>query len=305
MNAATQTLQQTPPMFDQIYTPALNEMSKHRVRFFVQLGWESLSVDTQSIADYKLPRCLIRPCQSFLQLAPEFEIPEGQRVGDPLPDREGRPFYSRYWRHAAHEADRLNQLEANITGTNKTGITEIKALAGRADVYERCQINTLFYGDQMPARNDEMIAHLEKRVEQLRENPPSIVSSEDLPVVIAVGEELIEAARVNAELQMRAIEYSHSCMKLSPKDQEYKRVYDTRDEELLVRTGQKRIHHADQATASALELLAGKATTNNSSREGMEEMIRLQREEIAFMRGALEQLLAERGVKLSPQKKEK
>jgi hypothetical protein len=293
MNAVSPSI--VPPQIDLIQ-PAIAEIQRHEIRFFCQMGWSTLSVDTDAIPRRELPRGIIMPCRSFQQLAPRFEIKEGDRIaGTEQTDREGKHVLMKYWKFAQAEADRLNEIEEYAT-PHKTGLREIKSLRGREEVYTSYQLNALMYAGlaELPPSNAAMIEHLENRLQMLREDPPRGISHEDLPVVLQAIAEVLEAARANAEMQLRRIEHSHSCMKLSPADKSgaYKPAYDSVDEELLVRTGQKRIHSADQATAEALELLAEKSTEGAGG--DLKDLIAVLKEQNENQQLLIQALLAER-----------
>jgi hypothetical protein len=292
----TAAVKRIAPEFDEsvFIDPVVSEIGRREARFFVQFGWTEISVDTQAIPNFKLHRGVITPCISFQQIAPKVEIREGDRIpGSETLDQEGKPYYAKYWRFAGDEAERLNRLEAEPSGPWRTGLKEIVSLRGNLRLYRRAGLDTLFFRglEGLPERNSDVIALLEQRVKDLEErrlDPPVGITPEEMDVLRRVGEELIEAAKDNAELQQRRIEDSHARMKMSPREPEYKRQYDNVDEELLRRTGYHRFTKTEEATATALEVLAGKSST--SSNDDMQQLIalaKLQQEQI-------QALLAER-----------
>src|SRR5262245_58580495 len=88
-------------------TPVTNiEAKKHEVRFFVQMGWTTLDVDTQAIPNKQLKRGMMMPCTSYQQKDHKNLIIERDRIpNSESADRDGKVIYARYWRYAYDEAE--------------------------------------------------------------------------------------------------------------------------------------------------------------------------------------------------------
>lgn len=277
-------------------------------RFFVQMVWDQMNVDTQAIPNRYLLRGEITPCRSFPQKSNIFEIREGERIHgmDQVDSASGDKsiVWGYYWKRAQHEADRLVEIENSKDSTIKLGFTEIKSLSGyNAALYEKYDFNQIFYPDgleNLPAENLKLIEYLEKRVAE--------IATMDLPaelqaVLPALGAELIAAAKRGHEIQSSRLDFTHRCMMLSPADTSglWKRDYDTVDEEMLIRTGKPRLNKAQETTAEALHLLAGQAVKPDSQNDAFAGMIAVQREQNELLRAQMENqnklietLLAER-----------
>lgn len=277
-------------------------------RFFVQMVWDQMNVDTLAIPNRYLLRGEITPCRSFPQKSNIHEIREGERIpGMDQVDKaagDNRIVWGFYWKRAQHEADRLVEIENSKDSTIKLGFTEIKALSGyNAALYEKYDFNQIFYPDgleNLPAENLKLIEYLEKRITE--------IAKMDLPgelqaVLPALGEELIAAAKRGHEIQSSRLDFTHRCMMLSPADTSglWKRDYDTVDEEMLIRTGKPRLNKAQETTAEALNLLAGHATRQEPQNDAFAGMIAVQREQNELLRAQMENqnklietLLAER-----------
>jgi len=254
---------------DDSLLPGASGLDVRAPRFFVQMGFGEVRVDTDSI-QYRgedglmvhriLPRGRIVPCVTFAQKTNIFEIREGEMIpNSEETDREGRTQYGKYWRPAWYEAERLLTIEAGTS--RKSGLTEITALYGLASaVYgKNGSINSIFYPnglDSLPERNADLMAYLEERVAELKKKKPAGVEDLHYATVLAVGDQLLNAAyKANGILRTR-LEFTHMCMRLPPSEDLFKHEYDQVDEEMLVRTGIPRIHDTNVMTAEALTKLA-------------------------------------------------
>src|SRR5262245_66602300 len=62
-------------------------------RFFVQMGWSVLSVDTHAVPNAYLLRGEITPCRSYRQEAKLYEIREGDLIhGSEEADKAGQEY---------------------------------------------------------------------------------------------------------------------------------------------------------------------------------------------------------------------
>jgi hypothetical protein len=266
-------------------------------RFFVQLGWNQLDVDTQAIPYMRLLRGEITPCRTFRQKANIVEIREADLIpGSEEQDKDGRTVYGYYRRFAWYEAERLVELEARAE--RQTGLYEVTALRGElgAEVYRKVNLNTLFFPTwpALPEKNADVIAALEARVAELKANEPQDMPPHYLPIIYKVGEQLIEAAKRADAVQRHLLTYTHSCMKLTPKDEAFKRQYDDVDYEMLARTGIPQIHAAEIQTAQALEKLTDRTTSDN---DGLRQMMTLMQQQMEQQARMIELLMAERNGK--------
>lgn len=248
-------------------------------RFFVQMGFDEIRVDTDAVQfrgddgamiHRILPRARIVPCVTYAHRTNVNEIREGEKIdGSEEVDRDGRTTYARYYRYAFYEAERLLDIENG--SSRKSGLVEITALSGLASVvYGRDgSINNLFYPsglETLPETNAELIAYLESRLASLQSAKPAGVDDLHYSTVLMVGSQLINAARRADSIQRSRLQFTHTCMHLNSSDDLFKAEYDAVDEEMLRRTGVPRIHQADVMTAEALRTLAGQK--NNPPQNG-------------------------------------
>jgi len=235
-------------------------------RFFVQMGWSVLSVDTHAVPNAYLLRGEITPCRSYRQKANLYEIREGDLIpGSKERDKDGKEVWGSYIRYAYHEAERLVALESRAE--RKTGLVEITALNSDlgGQVYRKVNLNELFFPDwpKLPEKTSDVIAALEIRIAELKAAQPVDMPDFYLPVIFAVGDQLIEAARRADFIQRDLLTYTHTCLKLTPKDEGFKRAYDSVDYEMLARTGIPQVHAAEIQTAQALEKLSERQDQNS------------------------------------------
>jgi hypothetical protein len=78
-------------------------------------------------------------------------------------------------------------------------------------------------------------------------------------VVLDVLRELISAAELADSIQRARLQFTHSCMKLAPNDEGFKREYDVVDREMLLRTGVPEIHSTEVNIANTLKVVSEKA----------------------------------------------
>jgi hypothetical protein len=157
----------------------------------------------------------------------------------------------------------------------------------------------------LPDKNEDVARILAERLEAVTISPPAGIPSEVQPQVMQIlreiGGELITAARRTQEIQRQEILYTHQCMRLRPKEERYKPRYDSRDLEILTRTGLPQVDAAELQTAESLHLLAKQAEGAGGDNNALMELVKTQQEANALLRMQLEQqgqalqvLLAER-----------
>lgn len=266
-------------------------------RFFVQFGWNQLKVDTQGIPNMRLLRGEVTPCRTFRQKANIVEIREPDLIpGSEEQDKDGRTVYGYHRRYAWYEAERLVELEARAE--RQTGLYEVTALRGElgAEIYRKVDFNTLFFPTWpvLPEKNADVIASLEARLAELKGSELTDVPPHYLPIIFKVGEQLIEAAKRADAVQRHLLTYTHSCMKLTPKDEAFKRQYDDVDYEMLARTGIPQIHAAEIQTAQALEKLTERTTSESG---GMADLVTLMQRQIEQQAKMIELLMAQQNGK--------
>jgi len=261
-------------------------------RYFVQMGWAMLGVDTHAIPNGYLLRGEITPCRTYRQKANLVEIREGELIpGSQERDKDNREVWGSYYRYAYHEAERLVELETRAE--RQTGLFEVTALNSTlgTEVYRKVKLEELFFPDwpRLPEKTADLVAVLEGRIAQLKASTPPDMPPHYLPVIFAVGDQLLEAARRADFVQKHLLNYTHTCLKLTPKDEGFKRAYDGPDYEMLKRTGLPEVHAAEVQTAQALEKLSERRDD-----EGLKELVgalKVQAEQNAQI---LQLLMAER-----------
>jgi len=251
-------------------------------RYFVQMGWAQLGVDTHAVKNGYLLRGEITPCHSYRQKANLVEIREGDLIpGSEERDKDGRLVWGSYVRYAYHEAERLIALEDRAE--RKTGLVEIGALNSDlgGQVYRKVKLEELFYPDwpHLPEKTEDIITLLTTRIAELKTFTPADMPEYYLAVIFAVGDQLIEAARRADFIQRDLLTYTHTCLKLAPKDEGFKRGYDSVDYEMLKRTGLPEVHAAEIQTAQALEKLSERQDQN--SLKDLVEVMKVQAEQNA------------------------
>lgn len=296
-----------------------NELVDVRIpRFFVQMGWDTLRVDTSAIrysepsgrvqgveivdefGQVKLerrpemrmvyrtiPRGRIVPCVSYQQVALLYEIPDVALIkGSESADPQGKQVYGKYWRWAGDEAQHLHELETGKS--RKDGLVEIRGLYGTDSVIygQNGSINSLFFPDgfaSLPEKNVDLIEYLKDRRMLLAESNSAEIPAGFKPKILAVADEMIAAAELAHTIQTKRLEYTHTCMKLQPGDDFFKADYDAVDEEMLRRTGVPRIHAAEIQTANALKLLSEKNAGGDFA-----QLFARQQEQMDIMRQQME-----------------
>ena len=267
---------------------AREEIDIHAPRFFVQMGWDVLNVDTTGIPNRYLLRGEITPCMTTRKKANIAEIPEGMLIqGSEESDRDGRVTYGYYQLPAYFESQRL--MENESAAELRNGLVEIKSV--NPNFYRQHDLNQIFYPqglDRLPERNAEMIAHLEDRIQEIEANAAGR-DMQTITTLVAIARELIRAAIEVDRIQVARLTYVHTCMRLQPKEENYKRNYDAVDEQMLLRTGQPRLHDSERKTADALSLLAeGKVRGDADEVSALKLMVKSQEDQMAMLREQME-----------------
>ena len=235
-------------------------------RFFVQMGWSVLHTDTSAVPNRYFLRGEITPVRSYMAVENIYNIREGDLIpGTEQKDPTGvAVVYGKYWRRAKYEAERLADNEANAT--YKTGLVELRALRQAPQVYAQVNLNDLIFPDglrNLPEGNQALIAYLRQRWLDLGNQDMENVPQAFKPVIFETIKEIIDAAELADSIQRARIQFTHSCMKLAPNDEGFKREYDSVDREMLLRTGMPEIHSTEMNIANTL-----KAVTENRGSEG-------------------------------------
>lgn len=266
-------------------------------RFFVQMGWDVLHTDTAAVPNRYFLRGEITPLRSWQAREHIMNI----RVGELIPGTEEKDpsgtqvIYGKYWRRAKYEAERLVDNENNAT--YKTGLVEIKALKDSANVYMQLDLNAIFFPeglDALPPTNQAMIAHLESRKPVIEADPH--IPIQHKPIVLAVLGELIEAAKNTDTIQRSRLQFVHSCMKLTPGEEGFKREYDVVDREMLKRTQVPEVHSTDVNIAQTLAAVTQAA--NKPTDTGLGELANV----LKSMLEQNQQLIAALAAKPEPKK---
>jgi hypothetical protein len=270
-------------------------VNKNAPRYFIQMGWDALGVDTHAIHNFQLLRGEITPCRTVEQRANYYDVPENLRItGRDTAGHDGKIAWASYYRHAYDEAERLI-IEADKQ-ERKSGLVEVKALYSELgnEVYARVNFNTLFFPSwpNLPDKHADVLVELQTRLAALKSTTPKDIHPSYLDIVFRVGDELIEATKLADRLQRDELVYTHQCMKLRPSEERYKPRYDSRDYEMLLRTGLPKVDAAEVQTATALE----KLTDNSLNGSGeIKEILLAMQQQAARQDKIIEMLLAERG----------
>lgn len=264
-------------------------------RFFVQMGWNVLNTDTSGVPNRYFLRGEITPVRSYMALENVYNIREGELIpGTEQKDPTGvAVVYGKYWRRAKFEAERL--IENENSATYKNGLTEIRALREYPQVYAQIDLNALFYPDglqNIPETNQTLISYLRQRWLDLQNEMPS-VPQQFRPVVLDVLQELIGAAELADSIQRSRLQFTHSCMKLAPNDEGFKREYDIVDREMLTRTGVPEIHSTEVNIANTLKVVSEKA---GGEAAGLADAVKALIEQNRLMMEVLAQRQAEQSV---------
>lgn len=235
------------------------DIDLNAIRYFVQMGWDVLSVDTLAIPNKQMIRGEITPCRTSHKRNNIYAIREGDRIpGSEAADKDGKVVWASERIFAHHEAENLLYLEN--ASERQTGLVEVKALFGMIgnEVYRAINLNTLFWAEWpfLPESHEQTIDYLRRRIEDLKVRRPSKLPDSHLEIVYKVGDELIDAIKTADRIQKHLITVTHSLMKLRPEDVGYKKKYDPTDYEMLRRTGIPEVHSAEVNTAKALDKLA-------------------------------------------------
>lgn len=243
-------------------TPMMDESLRlDDPRFFVQMAWGVLNTDTSAVPNRYFLRGEITPIRSYMALENIYNIREGDLIpGTEQKDPTGvAVVYAKYWRRAKYEAERLVENENNAT--YKSGLFEIKAFRETPQVYAQVDLNALIYPDglqSLPETNQGLISYLRQRWIDLQSEMTN-VPQQFRPVILDAVQELIQAAELAESIQRSRLQYTHSCMKLAPTDEGFKREYDLVDREMLLRTGVPEIHSTDISIANTLKVVSEKA----------------------------------------------
>lgn len=272
------------------------------------MGFSVVSLGTHAIPNSRMWRGEIVPCRTIAVVDNILAISETDRIpGSERAGVDGRLATASRRSYAYHEAETILGNEA---GTDKKStIFEIKALSSELGhrIYREMDLTKLFFPDwpKLPDRNEDVARILQDRLEVITNSPPPGIPSELQPQVMQilrdVGGELITAARRTQEIQRQEILYTHQCMRLRPNEERYKPRYDSRDIEILERTGLPQIDAAELQTAESLNILAKQATGSSGDSEALLKVVEAQKEANDLLRIQLEQqgqmlqmLLAER-----------
>lgn len=275
--------------------PIQEDVNLNAFRYFVQFGWDILSVGTPTIPFKRLLRGEITPCRTVPIRRNYYEIREGDRIpGSEMVDPMGKDWAWASERAYAHyEANNLIELEASAD--RKTGLIEITAL--RAELGDRLyrvkDLNKLFFPEFpfLPDTHQAVIEQLESRLSELRSVKLTGADVEYEDLVFQIGAQLLDAVRAAERIQRDLVTRTHSQMKLAPKDEGHKAKYDLTDYEMLRRTGLPEIHTAEIQTAQALDKLSDKA----ANKEGdIKELVTALREQSAQQMEMIKLLFAER-----------
>ena len=243
-------------------TPMMDESLRlDDPRFFVQMAWGVLNTDTSAVPNRYFLRGEITPIRSYMALENIYNIREGDLIpGTEQKDPTGVAIvYAKYWRRAKYEAERLVENENNAT--YKSGMFEIKAFRETPQVYSQVDLNALIYPDglqNLPETNQSLISYLRQRWIDLQSEMAN-VPQQFRPVILDAVQELIQATELAESIQRSRLQYTHSCMKLAPTDEGFKREYDLVDREMLLRTGVPEIHSTDISIANTLKVVSEKA----------------------------------------------
>jgi len=270
----------------------------NRPRWLVQTGLAVLRVDTDAVAGRFLTRGEITPCTGYPCYDRKESIPQEMRIpGSERTNRTGTEML--YMRYAGPEAERLlNELEQQ----NPEGLTEITALLGwePAEV-AALRLNDVIYPQglaRLPEQHDDLLAHYKQIREGIAQGgtPPCFTTpaqkdefGRNRGLYLQIIDTLIGATERVRGLHLAHLEFTHQCMRLQPSDPSgyYKRGYDEKDQELLVRTGKPRIDNAQDMTAKALNTLA-----DGAAKGGNAELLQLIAEQQAVNRALLEEIKA-------------
>lgn len=248
-------------------------MALDQPRFFIQMGWNVLHVDTDAIPNRRLLRGEITPLRSYRAKDNVMSIIPGELIaGTEERDPTGTHIvYGQYWRHALHEAERLVNLE---TATEfKSGLIELKSLREAAQLYDQFDLTQLIFNNTwpvLPDRNSDVLELLHSQQANLdsRELPGHIK-----PVLRSTYAEIMDAVIAVDRIQNERLQLTHSKMKLSPLEPGAKHAYDLVDREMLLRTGLPEIYSTDVSIARTLELMRTREAEKPES-PGMSELTR-------------------------------
>src|SRR5262245_28805356 len=137
------------------------DLDLNAIRYFVQMGWDVLSVDTLAIPNKHLIRGEITPCRTTQKRGNIVTIREGDRIpGSETADKDGKIVWASERIYAHWESENLLYLEN--AAERQSGLVEIKALFGPIgnEVYRAVNLNTLFWADWpfLPESHEQTLA---------------------------------------------------------------------------------------------------------------------------------------------------
>jgi len=268
------------------------DINLNAFRYFVQFGWEVLSVDSLTIPQRRLLRGEITPCRTVPRRRNYYEIREGERIpGSEVMDPVGKDYAWASERvYAYYEANNLIALEE--AAERKTGLYEIKSLWCELGdrLYREKDLTRLFFPDwpDLPEKHEDAEAYLRARIDDLKGTPLRGGDIVYMDLVFQIGRELLEAIESANRIQRHLLTVTHSLMKLEPKDEGYKKKYDNTDYEMLRRTGLPEIHESEYQTAKALDKLSDKAKAGET---GLADLVAVLRQQ-AESQGQLNEVIA-------------
>lgn len=245
-------------------------------RYFAQLGWASLHVDTPAVTRGVIWRGDIAVCRNARVREHHACIPETQKIpGSNEEGHDGKLAWAYYLKFAWHEAERL--LKAEDEADRKNGLIEITALYSDLGnrIYKMIDLTRLFFPTwpKLPDLNMDLLAELSKRVEWIEDNPPSELPDNQvnlvLPVLIDAGNELIAGIEKIDRLQRQELTRTHMSLKLKRGDDNWKERYDDRDHEILKRTGLPQLDQHEITQATALQKLTDKSIDSGAQVEAL------------------------------------
>jgi hypothetical protein len=141
----------------------------------------------------------------------------------------------------------------------------------------------------VPESNSSLIAYLRQRWMDLQ-NEMGNIPQQYRPVILDTLQELIGAAELADSIQRSRLQFTHSCMKLAPNDEGFKREYDIVDREMLRRTGVPEIHSTEVNIANTLKVVSEKA---GEEANGLADAVKALIEQNRLMMEALAQRQAD------------
>lgn len=278
------------------------DINKNQPRYLVQMGWHCLSLNSPGIVGGRLWRAEIMPINTAAVVEHRASVPESMRIpGTDHAGPDGIVALTKYRRYAWDEAERLLMEDDNAANLGRSnGLVEVKSLYSDLGnrIYREINLTELFFPNwphSLPDRNDDLIAQLMQRVEWVVDNPPASIPSNLInmvhPVLLEVGQELIEAAKFAGRLQRNEIMQTHLKMKLPRTDKGHKQQYDPRDFEILTRTGLPPLDQHEVTQAEALQKLTDNSLNGSTQIQSLLEQNAQMMQMIAAQNAQTQQLL--------------